>query len=128
MTEITVEWLQRPYIQALLFILLTLLFVFIVRPKNADKTWSTAGLLFIVFMLVNSVLICTVSNSWSYFFYSLGCSVLYLGTIAIIIPFLTKILKIEGSGESAMVFIWIIYHPIVLLIVLSLKWTYFKFF
>jgi len=128
MTETIIELLQKPYIQALLFILLTILSIVIIAPKNADKTWSIAGFVFIGFMLLNSVLICTVSNSWTYFFYSLGFSVLYLLSIAIIIPSLIKLLKIEGSGESAMIFIWIIYHPILLLVVLSLKWTYGKFF
>jgi len=122
------ELLQRPFVQVLFFILLTIISVFIIRPKNTDTAWSLAGYVFIGFILLNSVLICTVSNSWSYFFYSLGFSILYLGIIAILIPATIKLLKIEGSGESAMIFIYIIYHPVLLLFMLFLKWGYFKLF
>ena len=122
------ELLQKPFIQVLLFLLLTILAVFIAGPKNADNTWNIAGIVFICFMLVNALLICTVSNSWSYFFYSLLFSVLYLASIAILMPVLIKILKIDGSAESAMIFIFIIYHPVFLLLMLFLKWTYGKFF
>lgn len=128
MIEMIVELIQKPFVQVLLFILLTILSVFIIGPKTADKTWTVAGLVFIGFMIVNSVLICTSSHSWSYFFYSLGFSVLYLMSVAIIIPALIKLLKIEGSAESSMIFIFIIYHPLLLLLVIFLKWTYFKFF
>jgi hypothetical protein len=128
MTEMIVELLQKPFIQALFFILITILSVFIIGPKDADSTWVIAGYIFIGFMLVNSILICTVSNSWSYFFYSLGFSALYLVSIGIIISTSIKLLKIEGSAESAMIFIFIIYHPVLLLFMLFLKWVYFKIF
>lgn len=128
MTEMIFELLQRPFVQVLLFILLTILSVFISGPKNADNTWVIAGYVFIGFMLVNSILICFASNSWSYFFISLGFSVLYLVSISIIIPAIIKVLKIEGSAESAMIFIFIIYHPVFLLFMLFLKWAYFKLF
>lgn len=128
MAETLVEIIQRPYIQATFFILLTILAIFILGPKNADNTWSIAGIVFIGFMLTNSIFICAAHNSLSYFLYSLGFSVLYLICIAVLLPALIKLLKIEGSGESAMVFIFIIYHPAFLLLVLFLKWLYFKIF
>lgn len=128
MTEIIFELLQRPFVQVLFFILITILSVFIIEPKNADSIWVIAGYVFIGFMLVNSILICTVSNGWSYFFYSLGFSALYLVIIGIIITTSIKLLKMEGSAESAMIFIFMIYHPVLLLFILFLKWTYFKLF
>jgi hypothetical protein len=126
MTEMTIELLQKPFIQALFFILITIISVFIIGPKDADNTWIIAGYIFIGFMLINSILICTVSNSWNYFFHSLGFSALYLMSVGIIIPASIKLLKIEGSAESAMIFIFIIYHPVLLLFMLFLKWAYFK--
>lgn len=128
MIQTLFEILQKPFAQVVLFILLTILFVFIIGPKNADSTWNIAGIVFIGFMLVNAMFICVVPNSWSYFLYSLGFSVLYLLSIAILIPALIKVLKMNGSEESAMIFIFIIYHPAFLLFMLFLKWAYFKIF
>src|SRR6478735_949525 len=96
------ELLQRPLVQALLFLLLTILSVFIFRPKDSDNTWVRAGYGFIGFMLVNSILICTVPESWSYFFYSLGFSIAYLLCIGILVSAIIKILKLEGTEESSM--------------------------
>lgn len=128
MTEIILEFIQKPFVQVLFFILLTLLSIFIIGPKTADKTWTIAGVVFIGFMMVNAVFICTAYNSWSYFFYSVGFSVVYLLSIAVIVPALIKLLKIEGSAESAMIFIFIIYHPLSLLLMVFLKWAYLKLF
>jgi hypothetical protein len=99
-----------------------------IGPKNAENTWNIAGFVFIGFMLINSIFISFTPNSWKYFFYSLGFSVLYLVSISVMIPAFIKILKIEGSAEGAMIFIFIIYHPVLLLFMLFLKWAYFKFF
>ncbi len=128
MTEIIFELLQKPFAQMLIFLCLTILSVLIINPQNIDKTWNIAGIVFIGFILVNSILICIATNSWSYFFYSILFSLLYLIIISILIPALIKLLKVEGSGESAMIFLFIIYHPVCLLIMLFLKWTYLKLF
>lgn len=122
------ELLQKPFVQLLLAMLLTILFISILGPKNTDHTWNIAGLVYIGFMIINSILICTVSNSWRYFFYSLGFSIVYLVCISMIVPAITKFLKIEGSAESAMIFISFIYHPVLLLAMIFLKWAYLKFF
>jgi hypothetical protein len=126
MTARLFELFQNPFVQVLLFVLLTVMLVVIYRPKNSDKTWVLAGLVFIGFMFINSIGICTAHNVWTYFFYSLGYSMLYLVSIAVVVPVLIKILKIEGTSESAMIFIFIIYHPFFLLIMGFLKWAYFK--
>ena len=122
------ELLQKPFIQVLVFLLLTIISISIIGPKNTENTWNVAGIIFIVFMIVNAIVICFAAHHWTYFFYSLGCSVLYLISIAVIIPIMTKLLKIEGAGESAMIFIYIIYHPVFLLFMLFLKWVYVKVF
>lgn len=122
------ELLQKPFVQLLLAMLLTILFISILGPKNTDHTWNIAGLVYIGFMIINSILICTVSNSWRYLIYSLGFSIVYLVCISMIVPAITKFLKIEGSAESAMIFISFIYHPVLLLAMIFLKWAYLKFF
>lgn len=127
MIEKIVEPIQGLFIQVLVFTVLTVLLIVMLRPKNADKAWSLAGIVFAGFMLVNAVLLWFASEPWSYFFYSLGFSMLYLGCMAMLLPALIKGLKIQGSSESAMVFIFIIYHPILLLAVLFSKWLYIEF-
>jgi hypothetical protein len=128
MTETIFELLQRPFVQFLIFIPLTILTVFAFGSKNTESTWTVAGFVFIGFMVLNSVAIDFVPHQWRYFFYSLGISLLYLASIAIVIPLLQKIMKTEGSGESAMIFIFIIYHPVCLLVMMFLKWGYLKLF
>ncbi len=128
MAEALFELLQKPFVQFLLFIPLTILAVLVFGSKNTESTWTVAGFVFIGFVVLNSIFIFFATNHWSYFLYSLGFSVLYLTTIAILLPLLIKILKIEGSGESAMVFIFIIYHPVCLLLLMFLKWVYLKIF
>ncbi len=127
MIDILVEPIKGPFVQMLVFVSLTVLSVFIIKPKSTDKAWSRAGIVFTGFMLVNSAVLWFASNAWSYFFYSLGFSVLYLVSMAILLPALIKGLKIQGSAESAMVFIFIIYHPLLLLAVLFFKWIYVEF-
>lgn len=65
-------------------------------------------------------------NQWQYFLYAMGFSIAYILAIAIIMPILIKILKMEGSGESAMAFLFIIYHPVGLMVVMQAKWLYLK--
>jgi hypothetical protein len=128
MKESIFELIQKPFIQFLISISLTILLILFIGNKSAEKTWTLAGLFFIGFIVINSIIICTIPNTWTYFFYSLGFSVLYLICVAVLIPFLIKKMNIEGSGESGMIFIFIIYHPLFLLFVLFLKWLYLKVF
>lgn len=122
------ELLQKPLIQMLVLITLTIITVIGIEPKNANHTWTIAGCFYIAFIVLNSILICMVSNHWSYFFYSIGFSILYILSIGMIISAYIKIANIEGSGESAMIFLFIIYHHVALLLILLVKWAYFKIF
>ncbi|UXP30607.1 hypothetical protein N6H18_09595 [Reichenbachiella agarivorans] len=128
MTSTILELLQRPFVQYSLFVVLTILSILLTIPKNADTTWILAGYIFIGFIVVNSIFLGFAAHNWSYILYSLGFSILYLASIAGIVPGLIKLLKIEGSDESAMIFIFVIYHPISLLCMMGLKWIYFKLF
>jgi len=120
------QLIQKPIYQALLFVLLTIVFAFMLKPKSADKLWVICGLIYCAFILSNAVLSFWAVDVWPYFFVSLGCSLLYLAVIAVTVKVLMNILKLEGSEESAMVFLVVIFHPVALLLAIFLKWAFFK--
>lgn len=114
--------LQEPAYQALLFLVVTPLIIFVIRPKHADKAWSIAVYTFIPFLIVNAVMLWFTDSPWRYFFYSLGCSAVYILMIAIIMRGMLTILKLKSSEESAMAFLVVIYQPVALLAVMLVKW------
>lgn len=120
------ELLQRPFVQGVLFVLVSILLTLVTGRKSAEQAWTLAGYVFMAFILVNSLLILAAGDAWRYFFYSLACSVLYLVCIAVSMPVLIKLLKMQGSEEAAMVFIYIVYHPLLLLLMVFLKWAFLK--
>ncbi|MEQ8417104.1 MAG: hypothetical protein RIB71_21660 [Imperialibacter sp.] len=122
------EWFQKPLYQLLFFIPLTFIVLVLVRPVKADNAWVISGIVYGCFLVVNTVLIGFADKPWYYFLISLGFSILYLITIGVLIPALIKVMKMEGSGESAMIFLLIIYHPLALMLMMFLKWAYFKVF
>ncbi|CAD5276720.1 MULTISPECIES: hypothetical protein [unclassified Imperialibacter] len=122
------EWLQKPFYQLQVFVVLTFVFLVIMRPVKADNAWMIAGIVYGCFIVVNTVLIGFADKPWYYFLTSLGFSILYLIAIGVLIPALIRVMKMEGSGESAMVFLLIIYHPLALMLMMFLKWAYFKVF
>ena len=118
------QLIQQPLYQGLFCVLMTIVVACIVKPKTADKLWVICGLLYCFFIVVNAVLSFWAVTTWPYFFLSLGVSLLYLAVIASIVKVLLKVLKLEGSEESAMVFLVIIFHPVVLLLAVFLKWIF----
>ncbi|MDB5255890.1 MAG: hypothetical protein JWM14_585 [Chitinophagaceae bacterium] len=122
------QLIQKPVYQALLFVLLTLVLAWIVKPKTADKIWVIGGLMYCFFILTNFVLSFWAIDTWSYFFISLGFSLLYLAVIVLVVKVLMKMLKLEGSEESAMIFLVIIFHPFFLLLAIFFKWGFLKMF
>ena len=116
------SFIQKPAYQALLFLLLTLILIFAIRPKNADTAWLIAVYTFILFLIVNAGMLWFDDSPWRYFCYSIGFAVGYLLFIAIIMSGLLKVLKLQSSEESAMGFLILIYQPIALLLVMLLKW------
>ncbi|MFZ1805611.1 MAG: hypothetical protein WAU36_00225 [Cyclobacteriaceae bacterium] len=126
MREIFIEALHKPIYHALPFLLFTIPLVLLSFPKNANGAWLIAGYCYLAFIVLNIVLQWFSENQWQYFFHSIGFSVAYILVIAMIMPILIKLLKLEGSGESAMAFLFIIYHPVGLLIVMLAKWIYIK--
>lgn len=118
------DFIHPPLYQLIFFVLLTAVSVPFFKNKDANRIWNIAGLFYIGFILTNSVLAWFAEASWVYFFTSLGCSLLYIVIIGILISVFIRLLKLNGSGETAMIFIYIIYHPILLLLVIGVKWVF----
>jgi hypothetical protein len=121
-------FIQKPGYQALLFLLLTSILIFIIQPKSADMAWSIAAYTFALFLLVNAGLLWFTDSPWRYFFYSIGFAVGYLLLIAIIMSGMLSILKLKSSGEGAMAFLILIYQPVALLLVMLTKWMVTRWF
>jgi hypothetical protein len=121
-------FMQKPSYQALAFSLLTPIFIFVVQPKTADKAWLIATYIFVVFLLVNAVMLWFDDSPWAYFLYSIGFSVAYLVFVAIMMSALLRILRLESSEEGAMAFLMVIYQPFALLLVMLAKWIVTKWF
>ncbi len=121
-------FIQKPPYQALLFLLLTPVLILVIQPRNADMAWSIAAYMFALFLVVNAALLWFDDSPWRYFFYSIGSAVGYVLLIAIIIPAVLRLMHREGSGESAMAFLILIYQPFALLAVMLVKWILMKWF
>ncbi len=120
--------LQKPAYQALLFLLLTPILIFIIQPKSADVAWGIATYIFAAFLIVNAGLLWFDVSPWRYFFYSIGSVVGYILLMAIIMSGLLKVLHLKSSEETAMAFLIVIYHPFALLLVMLVKWVVAKWF
>lgn len=116
------EYWLKPYAHAIGFLVLNLLIFVLMRPRNANALYTIAGVVYVVFILTNSILIFFAPNTWSYFFTSLLFSVIYLFFVAPLCSLYIRIANLDGSGESAMMFLVIIYHPFALLVVIGLNW------
>lgn len=114
--------LRQPLYQAILFLLITLISIPFLTSKNANAVWNVAGVLYVGFILTNAVFFWFADGTWTYFFISLGYSLLYILAAGIMVPSLIGALKISGSGESAGIFLFIIYHPLILLFIVLVKW------
>jgi hypothetical protein len=120
--------IQKPAYQALLFLLLTPIIIFVIQPKSPEMVWTIAAYVFAFFLIVNAVMLWFDDSPWRYFFISIGFTVGYLLLIAMIVQVLLKVLQLKGSEESAMAFLIIIYQPFALLLVMFVKWVVTKWF
>jgi len=118
--------IQKPAYQAILFLLLTPILIFVLQPKSADKAWTIAFYTFVGFLIVNAGLLWFDDSPWRYFFYSIGFAVGYVLLIAIMMSVLLRVLRLENSGESAMAFLILIYQPFALCLVMLVKWMVIK--
>ena len=122
------QLIRQPLYQGLLFIVLSSIISLIVKPRIADNLWVICGVIYCFFILTNTVLAFYAPDIWQYIFISLGISVLYLCLTAVTANMLIHLLRLEGSGESAMMFIVIIFHPVTLLLSVFLKWAFLKIY
>jgi hypothetical protein len=118
------QLIHKPICQGSLFLILTVLIACIARPQSADRLWVISGLLYGCFIVTNAVVAFFVMDTWPYFFISLGVSFLYLLVIAVTVKMFMHVFHLEGSEESAMVFMIVIFHPLALLLAIFLKWIF----
>ena len=116
------DYLTKPYAHVVVFIVLTFAILVLVRPRDANALYTIAGVVYVLFVLTNSVLIYFVPNTWTYFFMSLLFSVIYIVVFSFLSSLYIRMADVDGSGESGMIFLVIIYHPIALLLVVFVKW------
>jgi len=114
--------IQKPLYQAFIFLLLTPILVLVLHPKSADTAWLIAVYAFVAFLIVNAGMLWFDPSPWRYFFISLASAVGYILLIAIIMPGVLKILRLQSPQESAMAFLIVIYQPIALLLVMLVRW------
>lgn len=115
-------YLLKPYAHVIVFLVVTFVGFILLRPKDANALYTMAGVIYVVFILANSVLIYFAQNTWPYFFVSLLFSLIYLMAVSLLSSLYIQMAKVDGSGESAMMFLVILYHPVVLLLVIFVKW------
>lgn len=116
------ERMQQPVYQAAVCIIFTILLNMLLKPGNADTVWVICGFAYSCFILMNAAGVFFTGPVWYYFFISMGFSLLYLLVIAVVANLLIQSLKLEGTQESAMVFMVILLHPVALLLAIFLKW------
>ena len=115
--------LSRPLNQFISVVLLSLIFILIWQPTTNDTFWIISGAFYASFILVNFIFFFFSTNKWRYFGYSMLSSLLYIFTASIAHQILLYFLPLKGSGESAMIFLIILYHPVILLTVLFIYWV-----
>ncbi|MEJ7644669.1 MAG: hypothetical protein WKF87_08735 [Chryseolinea sp.] len=115
-------FIQKPGYQALLFSLLTPILILIIQPKSSETAWLIAVYTFVVFLLVNAAFLWFADGPWRYFFYSIGFALAYILFVAVMMPGVLRLLRLQSSEESAMAFLVVIYQPIALLLVMFVKW------
>ena len=116
----------KPFFQMAVFTALSVVLLLLLRPKNVNAVYNTTGVIYAIFILVNSIVVVFAARHWPYFFSSILFSVLYVVTVSFLAPLYIRLARLDGSGESGMIFLVIIYHPFALLLVIFLKWAYFK--
>lgn len=117
-----VSLLLLPIGQFIILLALCMLVVCLLRPTVLDRLWVIGGIHYLLFILVNVSLCWFADSGWLYFLYSLLLSALFLIGVNGIIQVYARWRTVTGSGESSMIFLVIIYHPILLLFVMLIRW------
>jgi hypothetical protein len=120
------EFFKKPAWQFATFLLVTAPALLILDPVDQEILWSTAGIIYGVFILCNSLMILTSKSTWRYFWISLGLTFLYPLAAATIILIYSFIFSVTGPRASSMGFLIAIYHPFTLGLVILLEWIFAK--
>ena len=118
------SYLSKPLYLTFAFFLLTVLSLLIFGKDQAESLWNIGGIVFGCYIIFSSILILFKDSGWGYFFSILGYSILYLIFTGILIQIIIQVKQIPGSNESAMVFLIILFHPILLLFLKLIKWLF----
>ena len=118
------SYLSTPLYLTIGFFLLTVLSLFIFGKDQAESLWNIAGLVFGCYLIFSSILILFIDTGWGYFLSILGYSLLYLVFTGILIQIIIQVKQLPGSNESAMIFLIIIFHPLLLLFLKLIKWLF----
>lgn len=111
------HYLEFPWIQALSGLLATIMMIPMVRPRSSDPVYNTGGFIYGVFILVNAGFQFSAARPGIYFLISMVSSVVYIFlSYQICRMYIGRIYRIEGGDESSMVFLMIMYHPLVSLL------------
>jgi hypothetical protein len=117
------DLIERPHLQSLAFLAFLIVVIIMIRPKTTDTLYSLAGVIYGLFIITNVVLYFFAETTWSYFFITVGASLLFLISGYYVATFLGKtIFRASGSGETSMVFLIVMYHPPLLLIAMLIRW------
>tara|TARA_R110002096_G_scaffold9060_1_gene36504 strand:- start:4004 stop:4387 length:384 start_codon:yes stop_codon:yes gene_type:complete len=115
--------LEDPLLLATAFVVITLVCL-LLGKKHAESMWGTAGAIYGGYILTSSLSVFLADDVWQCVVISLGCSVLYLILIGCFVQAGIGLFKLQGSSQGAMVFVVIMYHPIVLLAAAGIQWAY----
>ena len=116
----------KPQWQAILFIVITAATLVILRSPDAERVWLVTAAGYAGFMVVNSVLIWFATKASRYFVISMLVSVLYIFAARAVILIFESSMELDGSDEAAMIFLIVIYHPVMLLGVMLARWVFTK--
>jgi hypothetical protein len=124
----TEAFVVRPYLQAAAFLVISLLALLIVRPREVNGAYTISGVIYALFIVVNCVMLFYVPKVWPYFLMSMLFSVLYIVAVALLIELYVRLFSASGDGESGMVFLVIMYHPLAALLAIFCRWAYQQIF
>jgi len=116
------EYISKPLYQGLFFLVFTFMILLLTKPSSADKTYTFSGILYGLFILTNTIFLFFTENTWTYFFYSSVFSLIYIFASYLISKIFIRLFNVNGSEESSMIFLAIMYHPPLLLICMFIRW------
>jgi len=95
-------------------------------PETADRAYTIGGVSYAVLIATNCLIMMWAQNRWGYFGWSLLASLCFILISGLAIEFAVEVNNLTGSGESGMIFLIVIYHPLLLLTMIFGKWVILK--